>query len=975
MLLHKLRFISASLLVLFCIMLIWVRIKQCPPQKQLFSYEIVDNIHVPIINALFEDADRFKYDLVYPKADSCFRKIWQSKPSHLTTARDSFYCANQLAFINLSMNRNDEAEKWIAIIERMGGESRMATDALGDYWYNKGVWAYRMDKPKYADIILQKSLKLLKETYTKPHLKVAYCNNMIGLHHIEYDMSATHSFIKDANDFFESDSHLKKYAKENMLAMAQLCRNDDEYFLGEDYCNKGEEIANNLPYFDTILVSRLLSLRGYMMRKQNQQENKGNDSSINAVHLKSIEYASKANSVFLQEAYNFYAYYWINKNPYCQSSINAAFRECINNIKAITQSPNRERYAYVDLLEGYCLTQHVDKEKYFAISHYENFMRKYAKDPVCPKWFQEHALYTLSDLYKETKEFDLALNCVKRDLVFGTDFEDKQSLTWNDLMQPEIQKLKHYQFIDYGLAAGIFFEKGKLDKLPISDRNKNDLDMAFHLYCLADSLLYNSLLSRDEDAILKKIKREGDRIYSGAIELTYLLYRNAPKNNQKYLEKAYLFMERRKAQLLLQHQKWTSKSQYSMQTRKLLEDLKDCEYRIHQLKGKDSINSQNANMSITTLQNKKEAILDSLTAQNPSYSILEDTYLPEISTIKEKLKPSQVIVNYHVGQFKTHLLIFKQNTEQAAFEEIDIKEETLNKHIDSFMNSITFSGMNDKSKKIRYINASKILYKDLIFQLSKHLVGVNEIIVIPDKSIHRVPFDAILDANISNLEDSSYKKLPYLLRKYKFSYSTSIKSYWKNKDIPMLKNLKAVAFVDPQFHEHLSIFKGYYPCHKYYTNVKCSKDNFIQNAGSYNLIQISLHGASSSEKKDKCRILFSDAEKDILYGYELNKTHFDASLIVIASCQAAEGNVDNTEGPFSMYRYFLQAGAGVVIAPLTKIDAPKTADILGLFYSALKTPKMPEDALWESKKNYLDSTSNLESQYQPYFWSGLSCFR
>lgn len=133
----------------------------------LSDTQIIDAVHMPQMNTLFEKADEAKYAQDYKKADSEFRVLLKGK---LTTA-DSQYILNQLAYINLMMNEDSAGHLWISQLEK--SNHPLSISAETDYNYNIGTWAYHTFKPKMAEQYLKKALVGYEKIFGEHHLRTA----------------------------------------------------------------------------------------------------------------------------------------------------------------------------------------------------------------------------------------------------------------------------------------------------------------------------------------------------------------------------------------------------------------------------------------------------------------------------------------------------------------------------------------------------------------------------------------------------------------------------------------------------------------------------------------------------------------------------------------------------------------------------------------------------------------------------------
>ncbi|MEL6721340.1 MAG: CHAT domain-containing protein, partial [Bacteroidota bacterium] len=115
-------------------------------------------------------------------------------------------------------------------------------------------------------------------------------------------------------------------------------------------------------------------------------------------------------------------------------------------------------------------------------------------------------------------------------------------------------------------------------------------------------------------------------------------------------------------------------------------------------------------------------------------------------------------------------------------------------------------------------------------------------------------------------------------------------------------------------------------------------------------------------------------KNDLLYGFELYEEKFNASLVVLASCESASGTARKGEGTFSLARSFINSGVPEILAAQFLIPQSTTAPLLSYFYQALSEGKDAALALHEAKLEYLENISNERYTY-PRFWAGMVLYR
>jgi tetratricopeptide (TPR) repeat protein len=85
-----------------------------------------------------------------------------------------------------------------------------------------------------------------------------------------------------------------------------------------------------------------------------------------------------------------------------------------------------------------------------------------------------------------------------------------------------------------------------------------------------------------------------------------------------------------------------------------------------------------------------------------------------------------------------------------------------------------------------------------------------------------------------------------------------------------------------------------------------------------------------------------------LQAHEIRTLSLEGALVVLSACETAGGRVVAGEGPLSLSRAFLQAGAGQVVATLWPVGED-AADFMADFYGELARGRRPAEALHAAK--------------------------
>jgi CHAT domain-containing protein len=87
-----------------------------------------------------------------------------------------------------------------------------------------------------------------------------------------------------------------------------------------------------------------------------------------------------------------------------------------------------------------------------------------------------------------------------------------------------------------------------------------------------------------------------------------------------------------------------------------------------------------------------------------------------------------------------------------------------------------------------------------------------------------------------------------------------------------------------------------------------------------------------------------------VFAYELERWHLSpGSLVVLAGCETGKGRLSRSEGPLSLARAFLNAGAESVVATAWDVDDRRSSELMIDFYRQIAGGARLDDALRQAQ--------------------------
>ncbi|KAL9986579.1 hypothetical protein ACROYT_G000747, partial [Oculina patagonica] len=261
----------------------------------------------------------------------------------------------------------------------------------------------------------------------------------------------------------------------------------------------------------------------------------------------------------------------------------------------------------------------------------------------------------------------------------------------------------------------------------------------------------------------------------------------------------------------------------------------------------------------------------------------------------------------------------------------------------------------DERSQGREQSPLNLLHRMLIDPVADHLVG-SEIVIVPDRSLYKVPFAALMD------ESGEYLSEKFIIR-----------------HVPSLTTLKLIQDSPADYHSDTgALIVGdpdvgtvRYQGRKAYisrltfanqevemigkmlhvqplTGKQATKEAVLRKIHSVGLIHIAAHGDAN---RGDIALAPANHEKDdfLLTMSDISKVQLRAKLVVLSCCHSGCGQI-KAEGVVGIARAFLGSGARSVLVSLWAVDDRATMQFMKQFYGHLVRGKSAGESLHETMK-------------------------
>lgn len=337
---------------------------------------------------------------------------------------------------------------------------------------------------------------------------------------------------------------------------------------------------------------------------------------------------------------------------------------------------------------------------------------------------------------------------------------------------------------------------------------------------------------------------------------------------------------------------------------------------------------------LVEVQREHGEILEKIKLRNSAYNMVISVQPPGLTDIQKVIDPGSVLIEYWVGEKDLVIWVVKKSELHVRLVEID--RATLHRLVNYTRNSIAFR-LDDYEKTL------SAMYDYLIKPIEKQIIGASDIILIPHRSLHFLPFQALL---------TSDKK--YLIEKYVISYAPSagIFHYSINRDSESGSKLLSLALgnkVIGNFSPLPGTEEEVIQLNRLYENTEVLPLNsfqesyFKENASAYNYIHLASHGVFNKQQPLYSYILMdaSDQDDGRLTVNEIFGINLKSKIVTLSACETALGELEEADDFVGFSRAFIYAGTPSIVVSLWKVDDATTAWLMTRFnqylYAGYKT--------------------------------------
>jgi len=589
----------------------------------------------------------------------------------------------------------------------------------------------------------------------------------------------------------------------------------------------------------------------------------------------------------------------------------------------------------------------------------------------------------LAKTYKGKEKYNIALENIQKAL--SSCFSEFQWNTYYD--NPPLGDYDRWDIV-----FKLLNQKGQvLRKLAQTEKGLDTtvLKQAHRTFYLATELIDTIKNRYQSRKTVHNIYKHADDAYENAIKTAFYLYEITGKSY--YKQKAYPLFSKSKSVLLRKNLEKSKARQFAKipdslvrQEKELQKDISYFQSKLHHDKHNSIDSSQRLAFENRLIKAREEfrSLKESLRANYPDYyRLMYKSNVQSIHDLQEQtLTQNECALEYFSGGDAYYYTFIANDTSIIG----TVKKDS------AFQQSLhnVLQAINDPESKVTdFIAPSHKLYQSLLGTVS-YPIKDKELQIIPDGELAYLPFE-VLVKNKPNKKKTHFNNLYYIVYDCNINYVYA-NSFLHDQDTEQGGNALTYLAVAPLFNkeqdtterEGFAQLQGAKQELQYVSLIgegnelkghQATEKNFKEEVKDREIIHIATHAFIDTEYPMKSRLIMASsdtsAEDGKLYAWELFNMDMDAELAALSACNTGRGKTINGEGVMSLGRAFAYAGCPSLLISLWNVHDQVSVDLMEQFYRSLDKGMAKDEALRQSKLNYLASADGITAH--PYYWAGM----
>ncbi|MDQ3193146.1 MAG: CHAT domain-containing protein [Bacteroidota bacterium] len=363
---------------------------------------------------------------------------------------------------------------------------------------------------------------------------------------------------------------------------------------------------------------------------------------------------------------------------------------------------------------------------------------------------------------------------------------------------------------------------------------------------------------------------------------------------------------------------------------------------------------------------KYSTLLKTILKINPNYSFR----LPnlKVEKLQNSLDKNVALIEFFCNQNEIYAFVISKE----IFEIVRLPgPNNLNNLIVSLRKSLTINNISDFSS-----DSYELFQKIFVPIQEKIPANITNLKIVPDGILSYIPFDALI-SKPNPKYNKDFRKLDYLIKKYKISYAFSaslllMEKSEHNPDIdfvaitPSYKDKNELFFASRLGENLKQAYVG-----NFYSGIEAKSQILKSKKLNCKVLHLASHAIFDEKNHSNSGFFFSDAKgEDKLTLSDISKYSINAQLGVLMGCETGIGIIESGEGIVGLPRTMRMAGVRNIVSTLWQVDDEYSSHLIEAFYFKLADGIIPEDALHQIKLEFINSAPS-SALANPFYWAGI----
>jgi CHAT domain-containing protein/Tfp pilus assembly protein PilF len=535
----------------------------------------------------------------------------------------------------------------------------------------------------------------------------------------------------------------------------------------------------------------------------------------------------------------------------------------------------------------------------------------------------------------------------------------------------------------------LFFERGRIFE------KQNNINAAFLEYCKSIDIIEKIRGELSIEEFRSAYMRDKMHVYERLIMLLIENIESGVFNDLKEspIETAFYYSEKARSRSFLDilgNKKISSKQssdtillnkefRLRLQIQKVTKEI--------EISRLNDANPEELEKYLDSLNEEYTKTLDLIKLSNSDYNSLISVEPSKLSEIQDLLAERNAIIEYWIGEEKSVIWVITNKTISAKILDIgaDKIEESVSKCRDLIHPGTTKN----------YTLLLTELFNTLISPIESEINGYESLYIIPHRSLHYLPFQALIDTSGK-----------YLIEKFNVSYAPSssvlkhcsLKKFNINNDFlgmalgnMSVGNMSPLPGTKAELNQIVQLYPG--ATVKY--EDETSETYFKEEAKNHNILHVATHGSLNSRRPMNSYLLMPSDDKNDgqLTVSEIFDLNLQSKLVVLSACKTGLGLLSTGDELIGLSRAFIYAGTPAIIVSLWSVEDASTALLMTRLHQYYSAGYRLQDALafaqrdlinnrfepsvkrgsdsivWDEALKYEIESGNKSKEKNPFFWA------